>query len=101
MVSMSEELNLTENNESTSETSSGSDDIFYGDANCDNEISIADAVIIMQAISNSDEYKLSEQGEKNADVVGNDGVTSKDALVIQMINADVIKQSDLPLEKLD
>ena len=90
-----------ENNESTSETSSGSDDIFYGDANCDNEISIADAVIIMQAISNSDEYKLSEQGEKNADVVGNDGVTSKDALVIQMINADVIKQSDLPLEKLD
>ncbi|MDE6679097.1 MAG: glycoside hydrolase family 9 protein, partial [Ruminococcus sp.] len=71
--------------EDTSDTSSGKDDILYGDANCDNKVNISDAVLIMQSISNPSEYKITEQGRKNADVVGKgDGITNKDALAIQM-----------------
>ena len=32
----------------------------------------------------------------NADVIDNDGITAKDALVIQMVMADVLNVSDLP-----
>lgn len=70
----------------------------YGDSNNDKSVTIADAVLIMQSIANADEYKLTAQGMANADVVGNnDGVTNKDALVIQQVVADTIKQSDLPI----
>ncbi len=63
-----------------------------GDANCDGELSMADAVTIMQYISNPDKYgengtdknHITEQGKKNADITGeNDGVTNADALAIQ------------------
>ena len=38
----------------------------------------------MQTIANPAKYKLSEQGRKNADIVGdNDGITNLDALQIQ------------------
>lgn len=69
----------------------------YGDSNNDKSVTIADAVLIMQSLANADEYKLTAQGMANADVVGNDGVTNKDALVIQQVVADTIKQSDLPI----
>lgn len=60
----------------------------YGDANCDGEISVADATLILQYLGNSDKYKLSEQGRKNADIVGgNDGISPVDALAVQMIDA--------------
>lgn len=72
----------------------------YGDSNVDKEINISDAVFIMQSLVNGDEYKLTEQGKINADVIGNgDGITSKDALVIQQVLANLVKQTDLPLEK--
>lgn len=84
--------------EDTSDTSSGNDDILYGDANCDNNVNISDTVLIMQSISNPSEYKIDEKGVKNADVVGNgDGITNKDALVIQMVEAKLINQKDLPV----
>jgi hypothetical protein len=68
-----------------------------GDANCDKDISLADAVLIMQSLANPSAYGLTgtneqhitEQGQTNADVVGGDsdkggdGVTNKDALQIQ------------------
>ena len=77
------------------------DNIIYlvksGDANGDGETSIADAVLIMQALSNSDEYSLSDIGEINADVLDNDGVSSADALVIQMVVANTITSDVLPL----
>ena len=64
-----------------------------GDANCDGELSMADAVIIMQSLANperfgvngTDEHHITEQGKKNADITGdNDGITNADALAIQM-----------------
>ena len=66
--------------------------INYGDANCDNDVNVADAVLILQALSNADKYGLegsdedhiTTQGWKNADCSGSgDGVTGKDALAIQ------------------
>lgn len=53
-----------------------------GDANCDQSVNMADAVLIMQSIANPDKYELSEQGRINADTDGN-GVTNADALNIQ------------------
>ena len=63
-----------------------------GDANCDTAMDMSDAVLIMQSLSNPTKYGISgsnenhitEQGKKNADIVGNDdGVTNSDALAIQ------------------
>ena len=53
-----------------------------GDANCDDILSIADATAIFQSLANSDKYKLSVQGEFNADSKG-DGLTVDDAVRIQ------------------
>lgn len=55
-----------------------------GDANCNNEVKMNDAVFIMQSIANPDEFKLTTQGEINADCDGqNNGVSNMDALAIQ------------------
>ncbi len=55
-----------------------------GDANNDGELSLADAVSIMQAVGNPDEYALTPQGKFNADISGNyDGLTNSDALAVQ------------------
>ena len=57
-----------------------------GDADEDGEVSIADAVLIMQSLSNPDKFKLTPQGKANADIYGDgDGVTTTDALHIQKI----------------
>lgn len=76
---------------------SNSDVIKYGDANSDNEVNVADAVLIMQTLSNPADYKLSENGAKCADVVdAGKGVTAMDALAIQMIGINLISENDLP-----
>lgn len=53
-----------------------------GDANCDNDMNMADAVLIMQSLANPDKYNITTQGKFNADTNG-DGVTNADALAIQ------------------
>ncbi|MCQ2460152.1 MAG: glycoside hydrolase, partial [Ruminococcus sp.] len=64
----------------------------YGDANCNGEVEMSDAVLIMQKIANptkygvdgTDENRITEQGLINADCAGGgDGVTNLDALTIQ------------------
>lgn len=73
----------------------------YGDANCDGLVSIADAVLIMQVLTNNDTYgvggssenAISKQGALNADCCSpGDGITSKDAFVVQMRIANIIKE---------
>lgn len=61
-----------------------------GDANLDKKVSVADAVAILQHLGNRDKYRLSEQGLVNADVDGEPGVTAKDALLIQQMDARLI-----------
>ncbi|MDE6798340.1 MAG: dockerin type I repeat-containing protein, partial [Ruminococcus sp.] len=53
-----------------------------GDANEDGTVSLADAVFIMQVLSNPDDFQLTPQGMANADTDG-DGVTVMDAFRIQ------------------
>jgi hypothetical protein len=65
-------------------TTGAKTDILYGDANVDGEVSMADAVIIMQSLANPDKYTLTEQGKLNGDVNGGgNGITNADALAIQ------------------
>ena len=68
-----------------------------GDANCDTEVNMADAVLIMQALSNPDTYGLgksegiTDRGWQNADVVGGgDGVTNLDAQEIQSFKLGLV-----------
>lgn len=67
-------------------------DIVYGDANCDGNADLADAVLIMQALANPAKYKLTSNGKINADCsnVG-DGITNKDALAIQKYTLNLIE----------
>ncbi len=63
-----------------------------GDANCDGKVEIADATLILQYLTNKDEYQLKAQGMINADCCNTgDGVTAQDALAIQMLDAGVIE----------
>lgn len=74
-------------------------DYLAGDANCDGKVEIADSTLILQYLTNKDEYMLTVQGLINADVSGNnDGVTAQDALVIQQVDAGIYELSDLPLK---
>ncbi len=70
-----------------------------GDANCDGKVSIADSTAILQHLGNQDKYGLSAEGLKNADVDGNDGVSTNDALVIQMVDSKLLTVEQLPLKK--
>ncbi len=83
----------------SSETTQPSDNYLRGDANCDGQVNMADAVLIMQAISNPDKYGegkkdgISSEGVKNGDVDGNnDGLTNKDALLIQKFKLGLIPE---------
>ena len=84
--------------EPTTEPTKTPSEVVYGDANNDGVVTIADATAILQSIGNSDKYALSEQGTLNADVNGVAGITADDAIVIQKVDAQLIKLSDLPLK---
>ena len=86
--------------ETTSTSSSVQEDINYGDANCDGQIDLADAVLIMQALANPSRYgtngdsdkHITAEGMKNADCCNSgDGVTNNDALAIQKYCLNLIK----------
>ena len=78
----------------TTLSSQGSNDpVAWGDANCDGQVDMADAVLIMQSLANpnkygiggTDEKAITEQGKTNADVdTSTKGITSNDALQIQL-----------------
>ncbi len=70
-------------------------EIKYGDANLDGDISLADALAVLQFIANEDKYPLSAQAQKNADCFNpGDGITGNDSVAIQMY--DTKKISSLP-----
>ena len=74
----------------TTTTTTESNVIMAGDTNCDEQVDMADAVLIMQALANPNKYGLNgtagnhitEQGKLNGDMNG-DGLTVGDALAIQ------------------
>ena len=73
----------------------------WGDANLDEKVTVADAVAILQSIANKDKYGLKPQGAKNADVYANgDGVTAKDAFVLQLLDSGKYTEADLPIAEI-
>lgn len=86
----------------TTTVPTGSDDIFYGDANCDGLVDVGDAVKILQALGNPDEHTLSEQGVVNADVIDcGGGLTGMDSLAILAVDAKLITQANLPMTEAE
>ncbi|WP_295090879.1 dockerin type I repeat-containing protein [Ruminococcus sp.] len=77
-----------------------------GDVNCDDEVDMADAVLIMQALANPNKYgidgtaehHLTEQGKTNGDMNG-DGLTVGDAQAIQKKLLGLDAPSELTLDK--
>ena len=77
-----------------------------GDVNCDNEVDMADAVLIMQALANPNKYgengtaenHLTEQGKINADMDGG-GLTVGDAQIIQKKLLGLDEIADVQYEK--
>ena len=74
--------------------------VVYGDANCDGDVRVGDAVLILQALANKDKYgvggsdaqAITAQGWKNADCYNvGDGVSPNDALAIQKLDAKIIE----------
>ncbi|MCM1315521.1 MAG: glycoside hydrolase family 9 protein [Alistipes senegalensis] len=76
--------------------------LLLGDANGDGKVSVADAVLIMQSLSNPTAYQLTAEQAVAADVVNKgDGVTTMDALAIQMLDIGLLNLSDLPISSDD
>ncbi|MDE7363864.1 MAG: cellulase family glycosylhydrolase [Ruminococcus sp.] len=85
------ESTTTKSTDKPTESSSNGGATLLGDANCDNEVNIADATAIIQHLGNHDKYGLSEQGLINADCCNvGDGVTGLDAIAIQKLEAKMI-----------
>lgn len=72
----------------------------YGDANCDGEIRLSDAILVMQAIGNPDAYGLggtektsiTKQGMINGDCDDpGSGLTNSDAIAIQRYILELVK----------
>ena len=67
----------------------------WGDADCNGEVEINDAVLVMSYVSNKLANPITPQGLVNADVNANgDGISSNDALSIQKFLANIL--SELP-----
>ncbi|MBR6985523.1 MAG: leucine-rich repeat protein [Ruminococcus sp.] len=69
----------------------GAESTVIGDANLDGDVSLADALLILQHVANGQKYEMSEQAELNADVYNRgDGLTAMDALTIQKYDAKLV-----------
>jgi len=80
--------------------SAASGDFVYGDANCDGSVQMADAVLIMQSLSNGEKFGLdgtdpthiTEEGSDRGDVAARgNGITANDALAIQKYLLGIVK----------
>lgn len=71
----------------------------YGDANCDGKVDIADAALILQFLTNKDEYQITNQGMINADCCNpGDGLTAEDSLAVQKLDAHEIESLPVTIE---
>lgn len=76
-----EETEETTTTEAETETEPETDtDILYGDTNVDNEVNLADSVLLLQYLSNV--ASLEDQGYINADVNADDSVDNEDSSIL-------------------
>lgn len=67
-----------------STTTTAAEEVIYGDANCDGNVDISDAVMVKCYLINNKKFALSKQGLLNSDVQGSgNGVNAQDAVTIQ------------------
>jgi mannan endo-1,4-beta-mannosidase len=79
----------------TTTASTTKSDIIWGDANGDKDVTLADALLILQNIANSKKYPIEDKYVKQCDVYNSgDGLTPMDALSIQKLDSKLI--SSLP-----
>lgn len=65
-------------------TTTADEEVIYGDANCDGNVDISDAVMVKCYLINNKKFTLSKQGLLNSDVQGSgNGVNAQDAVTIQ------------------
>lgn len=65
-------------------TTTVAEEVIYGDANCDGNVDISDAVMVKCYLINNKKFTLSKQGLLNSDVQGSEnGVNAQDAVTIQ------------------
>ena len=65
-------------------TTTAAEEVIYGDANCDGNVDISDAVMVKCYLINNKKFTLSKQGLINSDVQGSgNGVNAQDAVTIQ------------------
>lgn len=65
-------------------TTTAAEEVIYGDANCDGNVDISDAVMVKCYLINNKKFTLSKQGLFNSDVQGSgNGVNAQDAVTIQ------------------
>ena len=77
--------------------------MFFGDANCDDEVDLSGALLIMQSIANPNKYgyggtspsAITQKGMLQADVdISTKGLTGNDALKIQKYLLKIINTLD-------
>lgn len=72
-----------------------------GDANQDGDVDMADVVLIMQSLANPNKYQLNEKASAAADVYGDDGVTVRDAQVVQLYLLKLVSALPVPAGEID
>ena len=56
--------------------------VLYGDANCDNNVDVSDAVLVARFVAEDTEADISEQGKLNADMNHDGNLTGDDVIAI-------------------
>ena len=54
----------------------------WGDANCDKKLTISDAILVARIVAEDTSAQITDEGKKNADVDGKDGLTTEDTTAI-------------------
>lgn len=66
-----------------------------GDANCDGDVSVEDAVLIARIIAEDKTAMISGEGKENADCDGEKGLSGTDVVTVLKVIAKLIKKSDM------
>lgn len=62
-----------------------------GDANCDNLLTVSDAILAARIAAEDKNAKITDEGKKNADVDGKAGISTEDVTVILQVLAGLAK----------
>ncbi|MBR3678653.1 MAG: glycoside hydrolase family 9 protein [Oscillospiraceae bacterium] len=80
---------------SSSGSAGGSENIYYGDADCNKTIDISDVILTSRIATEDTSATITAQGKLNADCDGTPGISASDAVLIIKVVAMLISQSDL------